>query len=87
MLITSESAVSQAFQTFILRIRASYRLERIVIDECHTILDNREDFRPTLQRLSELWAAEYQIIILTATLPPEDEALFSRIMKIPPEII
>ena len=54
MLVTSESAVSQTFQTFILRVRASQHLEQIVIDECHTVLDSRADFRPKLQRLSEL---------------------------------
>ena len=87
ILVTSESAVSQAFQAFLLRIRASHHLERIVIDECHTVLDSREDFRPKLQRLSGLWAAECQIVILTATLPPEDEARFCRMMKIPRDII
>jgi superfamily II DNA helicase RecQ len=87
MLVTSESAVSQGFQAFILRIRARHDLERIVIDECHTVLDSREDFRPKLQRLSELWAAECQIVMLTATLPPEDEGRFCRIMRIPRDII
>ncbi len=87
MLMTSESAVSHAFQAFLLRIRASHHLERIVIDECHTVLDSREDFRPKLQRLSELWAAECQIVMLTATLPPENEAQFCRIMKTPREMI
>ena len=87
MLVTSESAVSQAFQGFILRMRASHCLERIVIDECHTVLDSREDFRPKLQRLSELWGAECQIVMLTATLPPEDEGRFCEIMKMPREMI
>lgn len=44
MLVTSEFAISQAFQALLLRIRASSYLERIVIDECHTVLDSREDF-------------------------------------------
>ena len=87
MLVTSESAVSQAFQGFILRMRASHCLERIVIDEYHTVLDSQEDFRPKLQRLSELWAAECQMVMLTATLPPEEEARFCQIMKMPREMI
>ena len=80
MLVTSESAISHAFQSFVLRMRASHRLERIVIDECHTVLDSREDFRRKLRRLSELWVAECQIVMLTATLPPEDEGRFFEMM-------
>ena len=87
ILVTSESAIRHAFQAFILRIRASYYLERTVIDKCHTVLNSREVFRPKLQRLSKLWAAECPIIILTATLPPEYEAEFYQIMRIPYTII
>lgn len=46
------------------------QLDRIYIDECHVILNNRTDFRRKLQQLGELSYAEAPIILLTATLPP-----------------
>ena len=40
VLVTPESALSQAFITFINRLRIVYRLDRIIINECHIILNN-----------------------------------------------
>lgn len=48
VLVTPEATRSQAFRTFLNRQRLLQRLERIVVDECHTILNNQEDFRPRL---------------------------------------
>ena len=39
MLVVAESAVTKAFARFIDIKRVSHQLERIVIDECHTILE------------------------------------------------
>jgi superfamily II DNA helicase RecQ len=83
MLVTPESAVSKAFQTFLIRVRAAHQLERIVIDECHVVLDSRGDFRPRLRRLGELLVAETQMIMLTATLPPSEEKEFFQQMMMP----
>lgn len=79
VLVTPEKAVSPAFGTFVSRIRQTQRLDRIVIDECHVILNDRWDFRQHLQQLGKLAFAETQMVLLTATLPPTDEdELFRR---------
>jgi len=79
VLVTPEKAASPAFGTFVSRIRQTQRLDRIVIDECHVILNDRWDFRQHLQQLGKLAFAETQMVLLTATLPPTDEdELFRR---------
>ncbi|KAH7010562.1 P-loop containing nucleoside triphosphate hydrolase protein, partial [Macrophomina phaseolina] len=49
------------------------QLDRIVVDECHVVLNEQVDFRKQLQQLGKLMAAETQIVLLTATLPPSRE--------------
>jgi helicase-like protein len=49
------------------------RLDRIVIDECHVVLNEQRDFRPMLQQLGRLMTARTQMVLLTATLPPSLE--------------
>jgi superfamily II DNA helicase RecQ len=45
VLVTLEKAVSPAFGTFVSCVRQMQRLDRVVIDECHVILNDRWDFR------------------------------------------
>jgi RecQ family ATP-dependent DNA helicase len=79
VLVTPESAVREEFATFLNRLRATRQLDRIVIDECHIVLNRRYDFRKEMQKLGKLAAAETQIVMLTATLPPsEEDELFRR---------
>ena len=79
VLVTPEKAVSPEFGTFIGRVRQTQRLDRIVIDECHVVLNDRWDFRQEMQRLGKLAFAETQMLLLTATLPPsEEQRLFKR---------
>ena len=79
VLVTPEKATSEEFGTFMSRIRQTRRLDRIVIDECHVILNNQLGFRKHLQQLGKLAFAETQMVLLTATLPPTDEDdLFDR---------
>jgi hypothetical protein len=56
VLVTPESVVGQGFRTFLNRMRATQQLERIVIDECHVVLNDQMDFRKRkqLQQLGEL---------------------------------
>jgi superfamily II DNA helicase RecQ len=68
VLATPESAVGEEFATFLNRLRATRQLDRIVFDECHTVLNRRYDFRKDMQRLGKLAAVEMQIVISTATL-------------------
>ena len=49
------------------------RLDRIVIDECHIVLNQQRDFRPMMQQLGRLMIARTQVVLLTATLPPSLE--------------
>jgi superfamily II DNA helicase RecQ len=79
VLVTPESAVSEGFATFLNRLRATQQLDRIVIDECHVVLNRRYTFRKQMQQLGKLAAAQTQMVLLTATLPPsEEDALYRR---------
>lgn len=79
VLVTPEKATSEAFGTFVQRIRHTRRLDRIVVDECHTILNDQLNFRKHLQQVGKLAIAETQMVLLTATLPPtETDELFKR---------
>ena len=65
--------------TFLNRLNATQQLDRIVIDECHIVLNRRYKFRRQMQRLGKLMAAGTQMVMLTATLPPsEEEELYRR---------
>ena len=75
VLVTPETTRSASFQTFLNRQRLLQRLERIVIDECHVVLNNQDDFRPQLQEMGQLRAAKTQMVMLTATLPPAAEKI------------
>jgi superfamily II DNA helicase RecQ len=66
VLVTPEKAVSLAFGTFISRVRQTQRLDRVVVAECHVILNDRWDFRQKLQQLGKLAFAETQMLLLTA---------------------
>ncbi|KAF1924221.1 uncharacterized protein M421DRAFT_403480, partial [Didymella exigua CBS 183.55] len=77
--VTPESSVGEAFATFLNRLRATRQLDRIVIDECHIVLNRRYTFRKQMQQLGRLAAAETQMVLLTATLPPtEEDELYRR---------
>jgi superfamily II DNA helicase RecQ len=60
-------------------LQATRQLDQIVIDECHIILNYRYTFRKQMQQLGRLVAAETQMVMLIATLPPsEEDELFRR---------
>lgn len=70
VLVTPESAVTEDFHTFINRLKQTRRLDRIVIDECHVVLNDQRNFRPELCQLGRLNHVRTQMVLLTATLPP-----------------
>lgn len=88
VLVTPESAVTKTFSTFVNRLRSTYQLDRIVIDECHMILDSGSDFRPKLRALGAgMVQIGTRLVFLTATLPPQDEPDFFRAVQIPPKSV
>lgn len=78
--VIAESAVSQTFADFINSKKAAHQLERIIIDECHTVLQSNEKWRPKVLRLRELAGQDVQVACLTATLPPQKEDQFLEAM-------
>jgi superfamily II DNA helicase RecQ len=77
MLVIPESAVSNSFITFLNQLKITKRLDRIVINKYHIILNRHFIFRKQIQQLGKLAIAETQIVLLTATLPlSEEDELF-----------
>ena len=76
VLVTPESAVTKAFGRFLLEKISAGLLDRIVIDECHTLLDSIHGWRPKVLHLSQLVEKGCQLVYLTATLPPAEEQAF-----------
>ncbi|KAH6612357.1 hypothetical protein C7974DRAFT_289225, partial [Boeremia exigua] len=58
VLVTPESAVSESFGGFINRQRAMGRLDRIVVDKCHVVLDSTSGWRTRMLALRDLVKAE-----------------------------
>ncbi|KAK0768541.1 hypothetical protein LTR59_017590 [Friedmanniomyces endolithicus] len=79
VLVTPEKATRPEFGTFIRRLKRTQSLDRIVIDECHVVLNDQLSFRKMLQQLGQLAIAETQMVLLTPTLPPSlEDTLFER---------
>jgi superfamily II DNA helicase RecQ len=85
MFVTLEAAVSKAFGQYINQQQAIGRLDQIVIDECHVILDSLNRFRSRLLALKNLVRAETQIVYLTATLRPRKEQQFIKVIGLLPK--
>jgi len=80
--VQPESAVGTRFNQYLNRLEGLGQLDRIVIDECHTVLQSRPDFRPKMREAGAVLKARgKQMIFLTATLAPASEAEFFEIMR------
>jgi superfamily II DNA helicase RecQ len=79
--VTPESAVTKAFGVFVDRMHGQQKMERAVLDECHTSLEWSKTFRPQMGMLGRtLQAFGVPVICLMATLKPSEEArLFSEL--------
>lgn len=84
VLVTPESTTTSTFQTFMNRQRALGVLDRIVVDECHVILESVDGWRPKVRALVDLTQYRVQLVYLTATLEPAAESTFYRMTSIVP---
>jgi len=83
VLVQPEAVVGKMFAQYLNKLQGLGQLDRIVIDECHTVLDSKPDFRPNMRKAGALMLERgVQMIYLTATLSPNDEAEFLDIMKV-----
>ena len=73
VIVIPESAVTKAFGRFIEDQYHNGRLERIVIDECHVVLDSVNGWREKMFELKEMASKGCQMVWMTATLPPKNE--------------
>lgn len=82
VLVTPESALTKGFRNYMNLLRATHKLDRIVFEECHTIMASRPSFRPQMRQLGELVRLGVQVVFITATLRPRDEDRFFQTMNI-----
>jgi superfamily II DNA helicase RecQ len=76
VLVTPESATTKAFGRFVDEKRMLRQLDRIVIDECHLLMESTEKWRPQLLQMTEMTEKGTQVVYLTATLPKALEPAF-----------
>ncbi|RGP67242.1 hypothetical protein FSPOR_6111, partial [Fusarium sporotrichioides] len=74
--VTPETVFTKHFQGYLDALQSQAQLDRIIIDECHTILEGNLAFRPKLRELGRLAQRGIQMVYLTATLPIAQEAEF-----------
>jgi superfamily II DNA helicase RecQ len=83
--VTPKAAVGEAFRHYINQQQAIGRLDQIVVDKCHVVLDSLDGFRSRMLALRNLVQAETQIVYLTATLRPREEQQFINAIGLPPK--
>lgn len=75
LFVTPESAVTKAFMDYVSTLIYSHKLDRIVFDECHSVIFGGGDFRPRFHDLKHLLQRTgVQVLLLTATLPEKYES-------------
>ncbi len=73
VIVGVEHAANPDFQQLLIQMEGAGKLARIVLDECHIVLTQRE-FRPDVRRLgSVVRCVNVQLVLLTATLPVKME--------------
>jgi superfamily II DNA helicase RecQ len=87
VLVTPESAVTKGFSRFIDEKRMLQQLDRIVIDECHVLLESSATWRPDVLKLTEMTEKSTQVVYLTATLPPTLQAAFLHAAGLDPKTL
>jgi hypothetical protein len=75
LFVLAEQAVRQLFRQFLSQLDADQQLNRVVFNECYLIL-TVSSYRPKLVLLRYLRELRYQVVFLSATLPPLLIAIF-----------
>ena len=71
------------FAQYLNKLQGLGQLDRIVVDECYTVLDSKPDFQLNIRKAGALMLERgVQMVYLTATLSLSDEAEFLDIMKV-----
>ncbi|RPA71385.1 P-loop containing nucleoside triphosphate hydrolase protein, partial [Ascobolus immersus RN42] len=70
LIATPEQARTKAFLEHLTKLSSNNELDRIVIDECHAVVQEAS-FRPSFTKLYELRRLKCQFICLSATLPED----------------
>ena len=68
LLVTPETAISQRFINYMRKLQVMNRLDRIVIDKCHILLNTWLDFWQKLQKLRKVMEFAVQLVLLIAIL-------------------
>ncbi|KAF4449204.1 hypothetical protein F53441_7480 [Fusarium austroafricanum] len=76
LFVTPESAMTKRFLDFLESRRIMAKVDRVVVDKCHTIMEGSLLFRPKSRELGTLSLIGVQMVYLTATLLPSDELAF-----------
>lgn len=86
--VTPESAVTKGYRGFVERIHGQQKLDRVVVDECHTVLEWTRKFRPQIGELGQtLREFGVPVICLTATLKlTEQRWLFTELGLVPERV-
>ena len=75
VVVSADVASTQQFIDYADGLRAQKLLDRIYVDECHTIIMD-VGYRRDLEKLKGLHRYDCPVVLLTATLPPEMERWF-----------
>jgi superfamily II DNA helicase RecQ len=67
--VAVETAVGTFFHTFLARLDAAQRLDRVILDEAHLVLTSSH-YRPKMGLIRQLRNLRAQFVFLTGTLPP-----------------
>ena len=78
-LVVVETATSSRFRLAVQSVHEAGRLERIVVDECHTV-KTATGYRHRIADLDSLRLIPCQFVLLTGTLPPTWEAYMEEAM-------
>jgi superfamily II DNA helicase RecQ len=81
VVVSADVASTQQFIEYADGLRAQGRLDRIFVDECHTIIMD-VGYRRDLEALKGLHRYDCPVVLLTATLPPAMERWFRQCMLV-----